>query len=43
LMGRTCKCTLRTQGLQTHVVVGDEMVEFCCFCFKVVPKQEDEN
>jgi hypothetical protein len=35
--------TLRTKGFQTHVVVGDEMTEFCCFCSNVVPKQEDEN
>jgi hypothetical protein len=43
LMGKTCESTLCTQGFQTHVVVGDETAEFCCFCSKVVPKQEDEN
>jgi hypothetical protein len=39
LLGKTCKSTLRTQGFRTHVVVGDETAEFCCFCSKVVPKQ----
>jgi hypothetical protein len=24
----------------THVVVGEETAEFCCFCSKVVPKEE---
>jgi hypothetical protein len=43
LTGKTCKSTLRTQGFQTHVVVGDETVEFYCFFSKVVPKQEEEN
>jgi hypothetical protein len=28
LTGNTCESTLRTQGFQTHVVVGDEMTEF---------------
>jgi hypothetical protein len=43
LMGKTCESRLRTQGFQTHVVVGDETTKFCCFCSKVVPRQEDEN
>jgi hypothetical protein len=38
LTGKTCESTLRTQGFQTHVVVGDEIAEFCCFCTKVVPR-----
>jgi hypothetical protein len=42
-MSKTCESTLRTQGFQTHVVVGDEIGEFWCFCAKVVPKQEDEH
>jgi hypothetical protein len=42
-MGKTCESTLRTQGFQTHVVVGEETAEFCCFYSKVVPMQEDEN
>jgi hypothetical protein len=29
LTGKTCESTLRTQGFQTHVVVGDETAEFC--------------
>jgi hypothetical protein len=40
---KTCEHTLRTQGFQTHVVVGDERAEFCCFCSKVVPKQAEEH
>jgi hypothetical protein len=36
LTGKTYESTLRTQGFRTHVVVGDEMTEFCCFCSKVV-------
>jgi hypothetical protein len=43
LTGKTCKSTLRTQGFLTHVVVGDETAEFCCFCLKVVLKQEEEH
>jgi hypothetical protein len=43
LTGKTCESTLHIQGFQTHVVVGDETSEFCCFYSKVVPKQEDEN
>jgi hypothetical protein len=41
--GKTCESTFRTQGFQNHVVVGDETAKFCCFCSKVVPKQEEEN
>jgi very-short-patch-repair endonuclease len=37
-MGKTYESTLRTQGFRTHVVVGDETADFCCFCTKVVPK-----
>jgi hypothetical protein len=40
LSGKTCESTLHTQGFRTHVVVGDETAEFCCFCSKVVPKEE---
>jgi hypothetical protein len=40
LLGKTCESTLRTQGFLTHVVVGDETAKFCCFCSKVVPKEE---
>jgi hypothetical protein len=40
LSGKTCESTLHTQGFRTHVVVGDETAEFCCFCSKVVPKKE---
>jgi hypothetical protein len=40
LSGKTCKSTLRTQGFQTHVVVGDETAEFFCFCSKVLSKEE---
>jgi hypothetical protein len=29
--GKTCESTLRTQGFQTHVVVGDKTAELCCF------------
>jgi hypothetical protein len=43
LRGKTCESTLRTQGFQTHVVVGDETAELCYFCSKVVPKQEEKN
>ena len=28
LTGKTCESTLRTQGFQTHVVVGEETAEF---------------
>jgi hypothetical protein len=42
-MGKTCLSTLRTQGFQTHVIIGDETAEFCCFYSKVVPMQEEEN
>jgi hypothetical protein len=42
-MGKTCESTLRTQGSQTHIVVGDENFEFCSFCSKVVQKQEEDN
>ena len=38
LSGKTCESTLRTQGFRTHVVVGEEISYFCCFCTKVVPK-----
>jgi hypothetical protein len=40
LSGKTCESTLRTQGFQIHVVIGEETAEFCCFCSKVVPKEE---
>jgi hypothetical protein len=43
LTGKTCESTFCTLGFQTHVVVGDETMEFCYFCSKVVPKQEDEH
>jgi hypothetical protein len=43
LTGKTCKSTLCTQGFRTHVVVGDETMEFCYFCSKVVPKQDKEH
>jgi hypothetical protein len=43
LSGKTCESTLRTQGFQTHDVVGNETAEFCCFCSKVVPKQEENQ
>jgi hypothetical protein len=39
-MGKTCESILRTQGFQTHVVVGEETTKICCFCSKVVPKEE---
>jgi hypothetical protein len=42
LMGKTCESTLCTQGFQTHVV-GEETVDFCCFCSKVVPKEEPQQ
>jgi hypothetical protein len=41
--GKTCESTLHTQGFRTHVVVGDEKAEFCCFCSKVVLKQEENQ
>jgi hypothetical protein len=43
LSSKTCKSTLRTHGFQTHVVVGEEPAEFCCFYSKIIPKQEDET
>jgi hypothetical protein len=43
LMGKTCESTLRTQGFRTHVVVGEEAANFCCFCSKVVPKEENQD
>jgi hypothetical protein len=43
LMSKTCKSTLRTQGFRTHAVVGNETAEFCCFCSKVVQKQEEDH
>jgi hypothetical protein len=43
LSGKTCESTLHNQGFRTHVVVGDETAEFCCFCSKVVPKQEEDR
>jgi very-short-patch-repair endonuclease len=43
LTGKTCESTLRTQGFQTHVVVGEETADFCCFCSKVVPKDEPQQ
>jgi hypothetical protein len=43
LTGKTCKSTLCTQGFLTHIVVGDETTKLCCFCSKLVPKQEEEN
>jgi hypothetical protein len=42
LTGKTCESTLRTQGFRTHVVVGEETADFCCFCTKVVPKDEPQ-
>jgi hypothetical protein len=41
--GKTCESTLRTQGFRTHVVVGEEAANFCCFCSKVVPKEENQH
>jgi hypothetical protein len=43
LTGKTCESTLRTQGFQTHVVVGEKTTNFCCFCSKVVPKGEPQQ
>jgi hypothetical protein len=43
LTGKTCESTIRTQGFRTHAIVGDETAELCCFCSKVVPKQEEEH
>jgi hypothetical protein len=43
LTGKTCESTLHTQGFQTHVVVGEEATNFCCFCSKVVPKEESQE
>jgi very-short-patch-repair endonuclease len=48
LTGKTCESTLHTQGFRTHVVVGDETADFCCFCTKVVlkdvvPKDEPQQ
>jgi hypothetical protein len=42
-MGKTCESTLRTQGFQTHVVVGEEEANFCCFFSKVVPMEESQE
>jgi hypothetical protein len=42
-MGKTCESTLRTQGFRTHAVVGEEKAYFCCFCSKVVPKDEPQQ
>jgi hypothetical protein len=41
-MGKTCESTLHTQGFRTHVVVGEEVANFCCFCSKVVPNEETQ-
>jgi hypothetical protein len=41
--GKTCESTLCTHGFRTHVVVGDETTEYCCFCSKIAPKKEEEN
>jgi hypothetical protein len=30
-------------SFRTHVVLVDETTEFCCFCSKVVPKQEEDH
>jgi hypothetical protein len=35
--------SLRTQGFRTHVVVSEEAANFCCFCSKVVPKEEAQE
>jgi hypothetical protein len=43
LSGKTCESTLRTQGFRTHVVVGEETIEFCCVYSKVVPKEEPQQ
>jgi hypothetical protein len=43
LTGKTCESTLCTQGFRTHVVVGEEAANFCCFCSKVVPKEEAQE
>jgi hypothetical protein len=43
LTGKTCESTLHTQGFRTHVVVGEETTDFCCFCSKVVPKDEPQQ
>jgi hypothetical protein len=37
--GKTCESTLRIQGFRTHIVVGEETTDFCCFFSKVVPKK----
>jgi uncharacterized membrane protein YhiD involved in acid resistance len=43
LTGKTCESTLRTQGFRTHIVVGEEAANFCCFSSKVVPKEESQD
>jgi hypothetical protein len=30
-------------GFSSHVVVGEEATNFCCFCSKVVPKEENQD
>jgi hypothetical protein len=27
----------------SHVVLGEEVANFCCFCSKVVPKEENQD
>jgi hypothetical protein len=27
----------------SHVVLGEEAANFCCFCSKVVPKEENQD
>jgi hypothetical protein len=27
----------------SHVVLGEEAANFCCFCSKVVPKEESQD
>jgi hypothetical protein len=43
LTGNTSESTLCTQVFRTHVVVGEEAANFCCFCSKVVPKEENQD
>jgi hypothetical protein len=43
LTSKTCESTLHTQGFRTHVVIGEEAANFCCFCSKVVPKEEAQE
>jgi hypothetical protein len=43
LTGKTCESTLRTPGFRTPIVVGEEAANFCCFCSKVVPKEENKD